>query len=120
MDAEEICENLGFTVEEAQEAYDHVQRRMDRIDNWEEKMTSRNIAGDTKLHLHQLVTGDNGDSDWVVTNMHKHAIELTEIDVSGSDIEWFGEKVVTPGDLIMEFEPQYESVDGREIPVWAY
>lgn len=132
MNAEEICENLGFTVEEAEQAHQRVLDRMDRIDNWEEKMTSRTITGDTKVHMHQLIRGNDG-SDWVVTDLHKHAIELAEVEMDGDDMVWGEESVFTPGDFIMEFEPQYEvfeddvppsatyeSVDKVKVPVWVH
>jgi len=86
-----------------------------------ETKISRSITNETTVFLHQLLR-DRDQNDWVVTDLHNHAIELTQIkdDLHGN-MEWMDSKVYTPGDIAMYFIPQFESTsDGQEVPVWAY
>ena len=124
MSAKEICNELGFEPEEAEEAYEHVQNRINAIDNFEENMSSRSITNEDTVFLHQLIK-DNDGNDCVVTDLHEHAIELTEIDMVDDEMQWGESETFTPGDIAMYFDPQFELVGGewgvaQEVPVWAY
>ena len=120
MSAEEICKELGFTPEEAQEAHDRVLEQLQTMENIKEQRTAQKITNNTSVFLNQLVV-DGDDDHWVVTDLYNHAIELASVSIDeDGEMSWGDRELFTTGDIAMYFEPQFESVDGARIPVWGY
>lgn len=120
--AHEICDNLGFTPEEAQVSAENVAARIDRVDNWREERTSALLAGQERVHLHQLATGSNGDT-WIILGLNNDTVELTRVEgpMDGGDVGFMEDRTVSHGEFIMNYEAQTEVlVNGETVPVWGY
>lgn len=125
--AHEICDNLGFTPEEARVSAENVASRIDRLDNWDEHTTSALLAGQQRVHLHQLAI-DSTDEKWLIVGINDDTIELTRVvEPTESDrIGFMEEKTMSHGRFLIKYEPMTESIsDSRfdrteEVPVWGY
>lgn len=125
--AHEICANLGFTPEEAQVSADSVAARIDREDNWKDITTTTVLAGQQRVHLHQLVT-DSANQRWIILGLNDDTVELTRLmpPIESDSVGFMEDRTVSHGRFIMDYEPQTESfLDSRfgepkDVPVWGY
>jgi len=122
--AEQICEELGFSLEEAQESHERVNEYVATLYLEEEVRTTLDLPGGEVLHKHQLVVGPNGQH-YVALDLGDDTIELFEVeepapieDGTGHTGVGFLERLaLTYGEFLMEFEAQFAE-DGQ--PVWCY
>lgn len=120
--AHEICDNLGFTPEEAAVSAEAVAARIDRVENWSEERTSALLAGQERVHLHQLATGSDGNT-WIILGLNDDTVELTRLKgpVDGGDVGFMEDRTVSHGEFIMRYQAQTEAFAGsQEVPVWGY
>lgn len=85
-----------------------------------EPVTTVQLIGDERVHLHQLVTNGNG-VDYVVVGLDDTRVELCRLDgVSPTGDVGFGRKI-TPSrtEFASTYEPQTAG-GTRAIPRWAY
>lgn len=125
--AHEICDNLGFTPEEAQVSAENVAARIDRVDNWGDVKTTALLAGQTRVHLHQLAT-DSANHTWIILGLNDDTVELTKVRIpdDGGKISFMEDRIISHGRFIMDYEPLTEtftdpaSGEVDEVPVWGY
>lgn len=125
--AHEICDNLGFTPEEAQMSAESVAARIDRVDNWDDVTTTAELAGQTRVHLHQLVE-DSANHKWIILGLNNDTVELTKVRIpdDGGRISFMEDRTISHGRFIMDYKPLTESFlesrfgEPKEVPVWGY
>lgn len=123
-EADTICDNLGFTLEEAEESHARVNEYVATLYLEEEVRTTLELPNGTQVHKHQLVSGPDG-REYIALDLGSDTIGLTEVEqpvpVEGeaglSDVAFIGHTPVTYGEFMMECEAQVAE-DGQ--PVWAY
>ncbi len=115
---DQICENLGFTLEGVQESHERVNEYVATLYLEEPIRTTLELPGGEKLYRHQLVTGPGG-SHYIALNLGDETIELAAVDqpLPGENIKFIEYTTLTYGEFLMEFEPQFAE-DGQ--PVWCY
>ena len=123
--AHEICDNLGFTPEEAQMSAEAVASRIDRVDNWEKVTTTAVLAGGIRVHLHQLASDSDGDK-WIILGINGETIEMTRLVPSLDGPAFMENQTVSHGQFVMKYTPETRSMSNSEWdksyeePVWGY
>lgn len=142
--ADDICEELGFTVSEARSAAARVEQRKARLDEWHEVSTSFVLPDESVVYRFQRVVDTTSAIEYMIVDLRDEQIKLQEVTPprAGSNVDSedddqcalhtdeldtdryhnesvsFGPAVwLTLGQFMRHAEPQH-STDGD--PVFAY
>ena len=131
-EAEEICEELGFTLSEAEQSHERVNEYVATLYLEKEIRTSVDLPDGTAIHRHQLVVGPD-EREYVVLDLSTEALELVEVEKpmpndeghGHTGVGFLGREVLTYGELMSFYEPQFSEIYEDEevverVPVWAY
>lgn len=107
---ESICTELGMDPEAVVDSADRVESMIETIESEREIETTRQY-GDVTVHLHQLIETDA--DPWVVVGLQEDAVRLASTNFERETYAYGSEL----GD---RYHPQTTTVDGQEIPRFAY
>lgn len=135
-EAEEICEELGFTLSEVRESGQRVNEYVATLWLEQEIETTVTLPNGDRLHRHQLVIDPDG-REYSVLDLSGQVVELQEVayptprehEYGYTDVGFLGREVLTLGEVMAQYEPQYSEVYDcvyeepevvERVPVWVY